>query len=76
VIRFRKTLEGKQVLIGVGLSDENVKRMKDGQPISFSLEELGVENHTLLIFTGTTEAEMKEAVKLNFGEIKEERQYK
>lgn len=41
-----------------GLSDENIKRLKDGNPIHFNLNELGMPNTDIFIFNGRDEQEM------------------
>ncbi len=46
--------------IFLGLSDENMKRLKDDQPIKFSLKELGMEDVDVVIFNGRTEESMKD----------------
>jgi hypothetical protein len=46
-------------LLLFGLSDENLRRLKLKQPISFSLAEFGLPNLRVLIFWGATEDEMK-----------------
>ena len=48
-----KGLLGDAILIG--LSDENVKRLKKGQPIKFNLVELGLEPRDVVIVHGKTE---------------------
>lgn len=46
-------------IVGLGLSDENVKRLTTGQPIVLNLKELGLSNIDLFIFHGATEADMR-----------------
>jgi hypothetical protein len=53
-------------LIGFGISEENVKRLKKGMPILINLKEMGIEAD-ILIFYGETEAEMTEAIKPYIG---------
>ena len=44
----------------IGLSDENMKRLKNDQPIKFSLKEIGLGKGEMFIFNGTTEESMKD----------------
>jgi hypothetical protein len=46
-------------LVGIGLSHENLRRLKDGQPIRFNLSELAMPATDVLIFAGKTEDGMK-----------------
>ena len=41
-----------------GLSDENVNRLKQGQPIMFNLKDMGLEDRTIYIIHGKDEDEM------------------
>lgn len=45
-------------LIGFGLSEENVKRLKDGMPIKINGEEVGLRGYVFTIFYGETEEKM------------------
>lgn len=47
----------------LGLSDENMKRLKEGQPILFNLKELGLQDMNVVIFNGRNEDEMKQELK-------------
>ena len=48
---------GHPVII-LGLSDQNLHRLRRGEPISFSLTELGFKGGSVVIFSGATEADM------------------
>jgi hypothetical protein len=52
----------KEDLILLGLSDENMKRLKAGQPIKFKLSELKLtkdfDDYEVLIYNGRTENTM------------------
>lgn len=52
MIKFRA-----QGMYGFGLSFENLDRLRAGEPINIDLAEMGGSG-TVLIFAGTTEAEM------------------
>ena len=47
-----------KTVVGLGLSHENLWRLKDGQPVVVRLADLGFEGspHEVLIFAGETEA--------------------
>jgi hypothetical protein len=50
-------------LLILGLSDENMERLKKGEPIKFNLNELGAGDQDVLIFNGRTEQSMYEEMK-------------
>lgn len=43
----------------LGLSDENIERLKNGQPIKFNMSALGFPAIEVLIFNGKNEQTMK-----------------
>ena len=45
-------------LLGFGLSEENIQKLKQGQPIAVDLAEMGCSRGRVLIFYGRTEKEM------------------
>lgn len=49
-------------LLGFGISEENVKRLKAGQPIKINLAEMGLSGQ-MLIFYKPTDAELVESIK-------------
>ena len=57
MIKFTATTDDRK-LLGLGLSHENLKRLKDKQPIQFKGEALGLDGIDILIFAGETEASM------------------
>lgn len=50
-------------LVFFGLSDENVKRLQQGQPIFFEGAVLGLPDLAFVIFHGKDEAAMADAVR-------------
>jgi hypothetical protein len=56
-----KTDNGDIVILG--LSEENIKRMKDNKPMLIDLKEVGIPGIKIMIFTGKTEEEMFEDFK-------------
>lgn len=53
----------KDNVLILGLSDENLTRLKKGQPIKFNLNELGMEDIEVVIFNGKDEQEMYKLIK-------------
>ena len=49
----------KETLIGFGLSEENIKALKEGNPISIDMSEMGFKDTRAMIFFGETEEDMK-----------------
>lgn len=61
------TINGKdRTMVGLGLSDENIERLKKGDPIFFKGEEVGFEGVDFLIMHGATEAKIKDDLKKYF----------
>lgn len=52
----------KDNLIILGLSDENIERLKKDQPIKFNLKELGLPDYNVLIFAGKNETSMQKTM--------------
>lgn len=55
MIKFIANGKNGGQVIGFGLSEENVKRMKSGDPVYLHLDELGIEGIDVTIFYGQTE---------------------
>lgn len=51
-----KAKKGNMMILG--LSDENIKRLKNDQPIKFNMSTLGFPDIWVLIFTGKDEQAM------------------
>lgn len=63
MIKFKTT--GKRPLVGLGLSDGNLEKLREEKPIHINGEELGLDGVDILIFWGKTEkAIQKELIKL------------
>ena len=45
-------------LVILGITDENIKRMRAGQPMFFNLKDLGLPNQQVMILTGETEGDI------------------
>lgn len=63
-----KALKGNMIVIG--LSDENINRLKQDQPIKFNLQELGLPDYDVLIFTAKDEQTMYEMMKPTINPLK------
>lgn len=59
MIKFR-VIGNNGALLGFGLSEENIKRLKAGNPIYFDLAELGVDGFQVAIIYGETEEQIKQ----------------
>lgn len=54
-------------LVIIGLSDENLDKLRDDKPIKFNAGELGLNDDLdIIIFNGRTEKEMAEMVMKRF----------
>lgn len=63
MIKFAVNTKEKGLLMGFGLSEGNIERLKAGQPIMINLEDMGLMKGSIMIFYGKTEAEMAEMLK-------------
>lgn len=63
-----KALKGNLIILG--LSDENIKRLQQDEPIKFNLKELGLPDFDVLIFTAKDEQKMFEMMKSSIHPIK------
>ena len=52
-----KTASGNMAILG--LSHENLSRLKEGEPIKLNLKDVGLHDVEILIFSGETEESMK-----------------
>jgi len=68
MVKFKTIVNGKP-LVGFGISEENVKRLKEGMPIAISAEDckqlFGIDT-IVTIFYGKTEADMREELSKHF----------
>ncbi len=59
MIKFTARLkDGGKKMLAMGLSFENLRRLKDGKPVSFALSDLGLDGGEIgeiMIFAGETE---------------------
>lgn len=71
MIKFTLTSPAGRRVMGLGLSDENIERLKNKQPILFDAGEIGVPGLDVLIMHGETEDSIKEELRAKF-KIKKE----
>lgn len=57
MLKLKMTANGKPTIL-IGLSDENIKRMREDKPVHIFLSELGLGDGELVIFTGPDEEAM------------------
>ena len=54
----------ESTLVGLGISEENVRRLKDDQPIVVKLSDMGITTDIqVLIFYGKDEKEMEKTLR-------------
>ena len=58
MIKFTATTPNGRMLLGLGLSHVNLARLKNGMPIRFKGEPVGLPLYDILIFSGETEESM------------------
>lgn len=64
MIKFTAGTQNGRTLIGIGISAENVARLKQGKPIHVSLEELNLPwKADVMLMYGDTEQVMAETLK-------------
>lgn len=61
MIKARATINDGQVMVVIGLSDENIRRLQAGLPIDTDLSEIGLAGR-LFIFSGETEEAMRDQI--------------
>ena len=59
--------DGEKKIITLGLSWENLKRLKGGQPILIDGADIGVQNIEIFIFSGINERKMAERLTGSIG---------
>jgi hypothetical protein len=58
MLKYKAQKEDGTLCIGLGFSEENIKRLQEGQPIAFDLKELGLPPLEFFVFVGKDEATM------------------
>lgn len=62
MIRFSARGKNGNTIVTAGITDENIRRLKLGDPIHFSLEDFGIEGSEIIIMYGPTEDAIKQAL--------------
>ena len=70
MIKFAAQGKDGTTLVGFGLSEQNVEKLKAGQPIHVEGSQVGLEKVQVLIFYGKTEKEMYDNLKSEGIDIK------
>lgn len=60
-IKAKSSIDHKDMLI-IGLSDENLRLLREGRPIKFNAKDVGFPHMDIMIFNGRTETEMYETI--------------
>ena len=55
MIKFRGTGRDGRTAIGLGITDRNIEKLREGNPIHIFGEELGMPGFEILLMTGTDE---------------------
>ena len=63
MIKFSGKNRDGRLVFGFGISEENVKRLKDDNPILINLEDLSDVVGDVVIFYGETEEQMEEKLR-------------
>lgn len=59
MIKFTAPKPNGEVLIGLGLEEGNIERLKEGKPILFNMAELGFEGMECMIMYGKDQGDIK-----------------
>lgn len=65
MVKAKGTRENGGAYVVFGLSHENLDRLRDGEPITFNLSELGMGDCEVLIMSGSTEQAIANALKIS-----------
>ena len=60
MMRFGAQMPDGRLVFGIGLSRENCRRLLDGKPIAFPLEEMGGKGEILIMGGETEQAMMRQ----------------
>jgi len=66
MIQFSGHADGGKRYVGIGLSAENLRRLRNGDPAVIDLTPHGYPDSEIIIFYGRTEDEMEAVIKANF----------
>jgi len=60
------SVDGKRKVLGIGLSDGNLRLLREGKPIMMWAEEMGI-SHDVVIFWGETDEALAKSVSDGIG---------
>ena len=63
MIKFTLPKQNGSTILGFGITEANVERLKQGQPIAFDLSELGIEGYEVLIMYGKDQKDIGSQLK-------------
>lgn len=72
MLKFTTKTPSGRTLVAFGLSNENVERLKTGDPVLVQGEALGLKGTDVMIFFGTTEKQMRADLLKNGIKIEQE----
>lgn len=63
MIKFSMQANNGGTIVGLGLEEGNIERLKDGKPIYFPLKELGIEGVEIMIMYGETQEAIRDELR-------------
>src|SRR5688572_26243379 len=67
MIKFKLQHPTRGILLGIGLTEANIQRMKADQPAIIRLEEMGLRKGEIVILYGVDEADLLKQLKPHMG---------
>lgn len=59
MVKFKANQADGRPIVGLGLTEENIRRLQSDQPIYIKSEDLGMKGFDIMIFSGKTEKTME-----------------
>ena len=71
MVKFKLNMKGNRIVLGIGLSEENLKRLKENKPILFKLSDFdldedvldNIDNYEITILYGESEKDIADYLK-------------
>jgi hypothetical protein len=67
MIKFKAMAKNGRTLLGFGITDNNIRLLKEGHPIKMNMMDLGLKGLDVTIFYGGNDKEMIKTVEDNVG---------
>lgn len=67
MIKFKAMSKNGRTLLGFGITENNIRLLKEGHPIKMNMMDLGLKGLDVTIFYGGTDKEMIKTVEDNVG---------